>query len=127
MINNRKDIDTIVDFFNSINVTGKVNSQDTFCGAGYDIEFYVQDNQTVNVSLGMFLMVDGQKWEVPYEEVCEFSRLIAEIISSATKSSRTEKTTTRSATVCGGSTTIRRRKKSYKKIKYIKLNTQKKI
>ena len=99
MINNRKDIDTIVDFFNSINVTGKVNSQDTFCGAGYDIEFYVQDNQTVNVSLGMFLMVDGQKWEVSYEEVSEFSRLIAEIISSATKSSRTEKTTTRSATV----------------------------
>ena len=80
VINNKKDIDAIVDFFNSINVTEKVNPQDTFCGGGYDIEFYIQDKQTVNVSLGMFLMVDGQKWEVPYEKVSEFSRVIAEII-----------------------------------------------
>lgn len=80
VINNKKDIDTIVNFFNSINVIETVNKQDTLCGGSYDIEFYVQDNQTVNVFLGMFLTVDGQEWKVSYEKVSEFARLIAEII-----------------------------------------------
>lgn len=81
-ISDKEDIETIVDSLNSIHATGmESHLNDSYGGSGYHLEFHVPNKQIVDIFLSAtFLIVDGKKWEVSYEKVLDFNRVMAGII-----------------------------------------------
>jgi len=91
-ITDPEDIKTIVDYFNGIHTTKTKKNRNEYYGMAYLLVFQSDENKTIEVNFfgNMFITVNKQTKEVPYDEAIVFDSVISNIISKQYRDDKTD-------------------------------------